>query len=287
MMDPKFRRRLAGLEIHAQRLLNTPQKGDWLSTVRGQGLEFRDLREYVPGDDVRRLDWKATARSGRPQLRRYDEDRQQEIWFAFDLSASMTGPRRELALEVLALLAWAAVRKGDRFGLVGFTDRIELTRRPARGETQLWALLEDLLTEVPVSKGTDLGPLWRHFLRSGGHRSTLIVLGDFQSNPQAELLRTLTQRHDLLALQVYEVRTLAANLGLSPWTDSETGETSWIDLGSPLVRQALAQAEASEREALQRELRKAGAWCQALPAGAAYLPLLLEFFQRRREVLGA
>jgi uncharacterized protein (DUF58 family) len=206
MMDPALRRRMKELEIRSLRLVNSRFMGEWASNMRGQGLEFRDLREYVPGDDVRRLDWKATARSGHPQLRRYNEDRQQNIYLAVDLSASMAGRKAELALQMAAVLGWAAVKQGDRFGLAGFTDTVEIHRPPARGEAQLWATLEDLLQYAPASKQTNFGPLWKFFLKHLAHRATIIILSDFASGVDAHMLGALAMKHEILAFQISDPR---------------------------------------------------------------------------------
>ncbi len=287
MMDAALRRRLKELEIHALRLVNSRFLGEWSSNVRGQGLEFRDLREYVVGDDVRSLDWKATARSGRPQLRRFSEDRQQTIWLAIDLSASMQGNKSRLAQEILAVLAWAAVKQTDRFGVIGFTDRIELYRNPARGEAQLWAALEDLLSWTPQSSATDLGPVQDFFLHRPSHRSTIIMISDFWTGLDTRRLGALAQRHDVLALQVLDPREFGqVPGGLCLVEDPETGQTAWVDLGSSHMNRRLQESTEADRQAVRLNLRRAGVWYASFSTGGDFLPPLLDFFHRRTEARG-
>jgi len=287
-MDAAMRSRLRKLEISAMRLVNTRFLGEWSSNVRGQGLDFLDLREYVPGDDVRHLDWKATARSGRAQLRRFTEDRQQTIWIAIDLSASMEGSKDELARELVAVLGWAAIKQADLFGVVGFTDRIEIFRQPARGEAQLWASLEDILSHTARSPKTNLSPVWDFCSRHLNHRSTIIVISDFRADLDSKALGTLAVRHEILAFRVSDPRDSGKIDGrLAPVTDSETGERSWIDFSSKGIEERLSAEMAQSGLAIKQEFRRHGAWFADFTTDKDFLAPLMEFFHRRREVIGA
>ncbi len=288
MMDPALRQSMKELEIQAIRLVNNRFMGEWASNMRGQGLEFRDLREYVPGDDVRRLDWKATARSGRPQLRQFTEDRQQNIWLALDVSASMTGRKAELAARMLAVLGWAAVKQGDKFGLMGFSDRLELHRTPARGEAQLWTALEDALEFKPESRLTSLNPVAEFFLKRVSGHATVIILSDFSAALDGRLLRALSGRHEVLAFHLSDpLEEGHGDGGLSLVEDSESGELAWVDLSQARARSNLKASALADREQIRLELRKAGFWYSHFTAGDDFLPPLMEFFHRRMEVLGA
>ncbi len=288
MIDPELRRRVKDLELRAMRLVSGRFMGEWASNLKGQGLEFRDLREYVPGDDIRRLDWKATARTGRPHLRQFTEERQQSVWFALDLSASMTDRKGELARRLVATLAWASVKQGDPFGFVGFTDRIEMSRPSARGETQLWATIDLVANHSPASKGTDFSPVWEFFLKSLTARATIVLVSDFSVGIDKKMLAALALRHEVLAFQVIDPReTGAIPGGLSLAVDGETGERRWVDFSSTGARSNLSALSETDRRSLQAELRKSGVWYREFYAGDDFLPPLLAFFHRRREVLGA
>jgi uncharacterized protein (DUF58 family) len=288
MIDPALKRRVKDLEIRAIHLVSNRFMGEWASNMRGQGLEFRDLREYVIGDDVRRLDWKATARSGKPQLRQFTEERQQNVWFALDLSASMHGPKATLAREIVAVLGWAAVRQGDPFGLVGFTDRIEIHRPAARGEAQLWAGVDDVVGCHTQSRQTDFSPVGEFFLKKAGNRATVIIVSDFAAGLDKHLLSALAMRHEVIALQITDPREEGFLPGaLALFEDSESGERGWVDLSSPRASKLLRDECAASREETRAALRKAGIWYRDFPAGQDFLPPLMEFFHRRREVIGA
>jgi uncharacterized protein (DUF58 family) len=288
MIDPALRRRVKDLEIRALHLVSGRFMGEWASNMRGQGLEFRDLREYVIGDDVRRLDWKATARSGRPQLRQFTEERQQHIWFALDLSASMDGKKTALARELLAVLGWAAVKQGDPFALMGFSDRVEFSRQPARGEAQLWASVEDVVGCERQSKQTDFAPVWEFFLKRLRARATIVIVSDFSSGLDKRMLSALAMRHEVLAFRLSDPREEGRiDGGLSMFEDSETGEMAWVDLSSSSASARLRDMSDEDRERTKRELRKAGVWHQSFAVGEDFLLPLMEFFHRRREVIGA
>jgi len=294
MIDPSLRRRMKELEIRSLRLVNGRFMGEWASNMRGQGLEFRDLREYVPGDDVRRLDWKATARSGRPQLRQFIEDRQQSIWFALDLSASMDGRKAELARQILAVLGWAAVKQNDRFALMGFTDRIEIHQPPSRGEARLWAAVDAVLEHKRESKQTAFAPVWEFFLKRLTGRATIILLSDFSAGLDTRMLRALAARHEVLAFQLIDPREdgrpdggRQTTGGLASFEDSETGERVWADLSPAGAAAKLYGANEAARQAVRKDLRKAGVWYSSFAVDKDFLPPLMEFFHRRMEVLGA
>jgi uncharacterized protein (DUF58 family) len=268
-MDPSLRRRMKELEIRSLHLVNSRFMGEWASNMRGQGLEFRDLREYVPGDDVRRLDWKATARSGKPQLR-----------------------------QILAVLGWAAVKQGDRFAVMGFSDTVELHRPPARGEAQLWAALEDVFSHVPRSRVTSFAPVWEFFLKRLTHRATIIILSDFAAGLDTRMLTALSMRHDVMAFQLVDPQESGQNNdsktgadkrsatgGLGFYQDSESGEKVWVDLSSTVAFRRLDALNAEERNKTRNDLRKAGVWYNSFLSGQDFLPPLMEFFHRRREVL--
>ena len=287
-MDAATRQRLKRLEISAQRLVSGRFLGEWSSNVRGQGLDFQDLREYVPGDDVRHLDWKATARSGRPQLRRFAEDRQQSIWLAIDLSASMEGAKAELARELVAVLGWAAIKQSDRFGVIGFTDRVEIHRPPARGEAQLWASLEDILGHQTLSPKTSLSPVWDFCSRQLGHRSTIIVVSDFRAELDARALGALASRHELLAFRLLDHLDEGEIEGrLALVTDAETGARAWVDFSRRGMKEKLALELAQSGDEIRREFRRHGAWYAEFRSGEDYLPPLMKFFHGRREAIGA
>lgn len=289
MIDESLRKRLKSLQIKARHLADSPLAGEWTSNVLGQGLEFRDLREYVPGDDIRRLDWKATARTGRAHLRQFRQDRQKTVHLALDLSASMSyGTKAQRARELFTLLGWTAVLHRDRFALVGFTEKLEFHRPPAQGEPQLWAGLQQFFSLEPQSVKTDFGPLWTYWRHTLNHRATCIVISDFAGSWDVNSLRGLCQRHDLWVFHVSDpVEVEGSDGGLVRLRDPENGSQAWADI-SPQVQKGRQMAwEEARRQELEQEIRRAGGWYAHFPGDQDYFPILMDFLRKRDRIIHA
>ena len=284
-MEEKLRQKLRSLEIKARQLADNRLVGEWKSNVLGQGLEFRDLRDYVPGDDIRRLDWKATARTGKPQLRQFQEERQQTIHLGLDLSASMDfGDKLQYSRELLTLIGWTAVLQKDRFALTGFTDKIEFSRSPSRGEAQLWSSLQDIFSHETQSKKTGFKSLWRHFFQILNHKSTVIVISDFYGDPDLPSLKALAQRHDLWIIHITDPREFAQG-GLVNLMDSETGEKKWVDTSQKKENHRMGFMSEEERIRFSLEIRRGGGWYAHFPVTRDPFSGLMEFLKTRERLL--
>ena len=211
MSPAELARQVRLLEIATRHIVTDVFAGDYSSAFKGRGIEFADVREYQPGDDVRTIDWNVTARAGRPFIKRFSEERELTVMLAVDLSGSGgfgTGVRskRELACEVAALLAFAAVRKGDRVGLLIFTDRVEMYVPPKKGARHTLRLIRELLAFEPTHLGTRLTAAADHLCRLLPRRSLVFVISDFLSDDLTPAMRKLAPRHDLVALDVGDPR---------------------------------------------------------------------------------
>jgi uncharacterized protein (DUF58 family) len=200
----------------------------------------------------------------------------------------MAGAKAELARELLAVLGWAAIKQSDRFGVLGFTDQVEIHRPPARGEAQLWASLEDILAHEVRSSKTSLSPVWEFCSRYLLHRSTIIVVSDFRADLDPKALGAIASRHELLAFRVVDPRDEGEVEGrLDLVVDGETGEKAWVDFSRRGMRRKLSDETAKSGDAVRREFRRHGAWYAEFRAGREYLVPLMQFFHRRREAIGA
>ncbi|HWE36860.1 MAG TPA: DUF58 domain-containing protein [Isosphaeraceae bacterium] len=260
--------------------------GAYLSARPGMGLAFAELRAYEPGDDVRHIDWNATARQGRPFVRRYVEERALTLWLVVDVSASLRfGPegrtKADRAAQAAALLAAAAIRNGDRAGLVLVSDRIEAELPPAGGTRHLARLLRTLVATPAVSRRTELAAGLGRLSRRG-RRSLVVAVGDFLGPEPVGPWRRAARRHEAVALRVFDPREeRLPPSGLLALEEAESGRRRVVDAGSRRVRDAYAKA-AEERRAAFR------AWCGAtglvaLELSTADDPLrpLLRFFHGR------
>lgn len=286
-------RRAQRVEIVAARTVNDAMVGAYLSRFKGRGTDFEELREYVPGDDVRAMDWNVTARTGRPFIRLHREERELTMVIAVDVSGSSgfgSGEKtlRERAADVAACLAVSALKAGDKVGLLLFTDREELWVSPKKGRRHVLRIIRDVLEFKPVSRLTSFGSPMRRLGRALRRRSMVFVVSDFLAGPggaeaMAAALGELNARHDTACVQLVDARERALpDVGVVALEDAETGEIREVDTGSERVRRAFAvQAEARLAETAAG-LARAGTDVARLDAEAAVAPALARFFERRR-----
>ena len=284
-------RRVAGIRLLTVRLVNEQFAGDYHSSFKGQGIEFDEVRPYIPGDDVRAIDWNVTARSGTPHIKRFAEERELTVIFLMNISSSQAFgsgqlTKSELAALLTCLLAMAAVQNADKIGLVNFSDRIEKVIPPRKGRTAVMRLVRDVLAaERDTRQGTDIAAALRYLNRIQKRRALVFLISDFQDRDFADELRTTAQRHDLVALAVEDPREAQlSNAGLVEVQDPETGDLVLIDTGSPSVRQHFAEAAAAERTALRQTLMRYGIdgeWFSTDDSDEATVHRLRRLFNRR------
>jgi len=263
MLPPDYLQRLRQVEVRARLVSEQLMGGRMVSVFKGRGMDFADVREYVPGDDVRRIDWNVTARLRKPFIKRHTEERELVVMLLVDASASghfgtagadaEASTKRELAAVLAGALAFSAIRNGDRVGLILFTDRVERYVPPRKTRAHVTRLLHELLYTQPKASGTSLTTAL-HFLNNLLHRPALVfVLSDFQDAAADSWQRTLAatnQRHEVIALRTVDHRELELpDVGLALVQDSETGEVMELDTADPAVRAGWASAaEARARE---------------------------------------
>lgn len=275
------------LEVRARKLMENRALGAYDAVFRGHGIEFAEVREYEPGDPFNAIDWKVTARTGHPFVKRFVEERELNVLLVVDVSGSTAfGTRqrtkRDLATEIAALLGLAATRNNDRVGLLLFTDRVEAYVRPRRGRQRLRHLLLELVSVRPQGRGTDLGLALRTAGRVLKTRSLVFVLSDFRDGHFQRDLTALSRRHDVVGFRLTDpAEALLPEAGLIEVRDPETGRTGILDLADPGVRDELAAYAARREEEARRAFRRGGADELSLSTSRPYAPELAAFFARR------
>ncbi|MGD9093902.1 MAG: DUF58 domain-containing protein, partial [Anaerolineales bacterium] len=258
---------LLRLDWHVIRRLDGLFQGDYRSLLYGYGVDFADLREYQPGDDIRYIDWNVTARMDTPYVRQYIEDREISAWFLLDLSPSMTfgtleRGKESVLIDFVTTLARLLTRNGNRVGAILYDNRVELTIPPRGGRTQVLRLVNDMLKRQasPSSKMTDLTPLLEAALNTIKKRSLIFIISDFICAPGWDrALNLLHRRHDLMAIRLWDPREVELpEAGLVLLEDAETGEQLYVDTRDKKFRQRFNQAAQHREAELSQTFKRAG-----------------------------
>jgi uncharacterized protein (DUF58 family) len=287
MSPDEVMREVRRLEITTRHLVRDIVAGEYSSAFRGRGVEFSEVREYQPGDDVRTIDWNVTARLGSAYVKRYLEERELTVLFVVDASASeQFGTRlrtkHSLAIEVCAVLALAAARNSDRVGAVWATDRIERFVPPQRGRRHALRVINDLLAFEPAGTGTDLGAALGFIEPVLRRRAVIFLVSDFLTSGYQAALGHLARRHDVIALQLYDPRERELpDLGLVSFHEAESGAWQLVDTGRAVTRELFNRRAVDFDRSLQQDIRQRGADLVRLETGRPYAESLIAFFRRR------
>jgi uncharacterized protein (DUF58 family) len=280
------------IEIRTRRLSNDSFQGGVQSRFRGRGMDFDELREYEPGDDIRAIDWNASARTGRTFVKKYREERQLTVVFVVDMSASGAlgageGTKRDQAVEIAGVLALAALRSDHRVGLLLYTDGVERFIPPARGRAHTRRLVHDMVAFEPTGRGTKLAEALKTLRKRLHRRAVVVLLSDFllsaTDSEQARVeLAGMARRHDVVCIRTGDKHDRELpSVGLLTLEDAETGEIVELDTSSARQRAALAQAIRETDAHIRALVRAAGADFLEVDTLQPYLGALIGFFKSR------
>jgi uncharacterized protein (DUF58 family) len=278
-VSPEVLGRVRRLEITARRLVDEVFAGRYNSTFKGRGMEFSEVREYLPGDDVRSIDWNVTARAGRPFVKKFTEERELTVLFLVDTSLSQSFGSRgrlksELAAEVAAVLAFSALRNGDKAGMILFSDRVEKFIPPRKGRAHALRLIREALAARAAGRGTSLAGALDFLNRVQRRRAVAFLLSDFLDGGYEKTLRVTLKRHDLIAVPVSDPWEAALPRGARLLLeDAETGE--------PAVVKSPVFDGRGRLPALRKDLARFGADAVFVETDAPYVKAFLSFFRER------
>jgi uncharacterized protein (DUF58 family) len=292
MLAPEFLKRLRRIELRTRKIINTTFVGEYRSTFKGTGMEFIDVREYLPGDDIRSIDWKVTARMGRPYVKKFVEERELTVILCVDASGSgYFGTRSQFKMEqsaqVAATLAFSAVTNNDKVGLLFFTDRVERYVPPRKGRQHVMRLVRDILLFQPRHRDTDPATALEFVMRIHKHRAIVFLLSDFMGrgfSPERVRipLGIAARRHDLVAIPITDpAEWELPRVGLADLEDTETGEIVTVDTSSPTLRKAYREHMTASQARRDRLFRQLGIDTIALHTHEDFTPKLHKFFQLR------
>jgi uncharacterized protein (DUF58 family) len=283
------------LEIRTRRLVDDTMAGAYHSVFKGRGMDFDEVREYSPGDEVRTIDWNVTARAGRPFVKKFTEERELTIFLVVDISASGNFgsgamAKRDLAAELASVLAFSAIRNSDKVGLLLYTDRVERYLPPKKGRRHVLRVVRDILYHEPQGIGTDtvkVLDVLNHVLH---RRAVVFLISDFEASgdpdvARAQLRRAVRQtnrRHDLIAVHIEDPREKELpNVGIVALEDAETGEIIELDTARAAVRKQFKERSLERAQRLKSDLRGEGIDSLQLQTDLPYLPALQRFFKSR------
>jgi len=313
MIPREILKKIRQIEIRTNRLVSETLAGQYHSVFKGQGMNFDEVREYQPGDDVRSIDWNVTARMNHPFIKKFVEERELTVMLVVDLSGSglfgsVAQSKRELAAEMASVLAFSAIRNNDKVGLILFSEGVEKFIPPRKGRKHVLRVIREILFYQPRKRGTDLNSALKFLLRVLPHRSIVVILSDFlgQTAPtrpeidahlrrkavlsetlgQASLtvLRQANRRHDVVAVQItdrFELELPA--LGRLVLKDAETGEVLEVNTGDERKRVAFAQRQARAQAELLKLFRSARIDSIQLRTDQPYAGALGRFFETREK----
>lgn len=277
------------IQIRTSHLVSDLFAGQYQSVFKGHGMEFAEVRHYLPGDDVRTIDWNVTARTGTPHVKRFVEERELTVMLLVDASASthfgtVKQLKSEMAAELAALFAFSAITNNDKVGLVMFSDRVELALSPKKGTRHVLRVIREVLSFAPQGRGTDVAAALEHLNHVSKRRCVTFVISDFLDTHARLALKIANRRHDVIAVVLDDPRDMTLpDVGLIELQDAESGDTLLIDTGDARVRREFEQrAEAARRER-ERMLRGVDVDAIVVRTDRPYTEALLRFFRMREQ----
>jgi uncharacterized protein (DUF58 family) len=284
-------KKIRALEIKTKGLVQTVFAGDYHSVFKGRGMNFEDVREYQPGDEIRAIDWNVTARLGTAFVKKFTEERELTVILVVDVSASgnfgsTAQSKRELAAEVACLLAFSAIRNNDKVGLLLFSDRVELFIPPKKGRSHTLRIIREILFFEPAGGGTAPALALDYLNKVVTRRAVVFFVSDFQSGDFSRELSVSGRRHDFIAVHVQDQREeILPNVGIITLEDAETGEQIEINTADRTTRARFSALAETRRAELNRTLRRNSIDAISLRTGEDYLPALRSFFKQRERRL--
>ncbi len=252
------------IDIVSRKVVDAMLGGEYRSVFKGRGIEFDEVREYQPGDEIRTVDWNVTARTGKPFVKRYIEEREQTLFFVVDMSASGSfgstdKTKTEIAAEICGLLAFSAIKNNDKVGLIIFTDEVELFIPPQNGEQHVLYIIREILGFEPAGLRTDIGHALDYLGRMVRQKCVVFLLSDFQDSGYDKALRLAAHHYDLIAVSITDPRELSIpNVGLVELSDPETGRRRVVDTSSSAARRNYEAAARTRQQELKEQLSRIG-----------------------------
>ena len=291
MIPEEILKKVQHIHIRARHTVNDVLTGQYESVFKGQGMEFEEVREYQPGDDIRSIDWNVTARMGHPFLKKFVEERELTVMLVIDASSSsrfgsVKQLKAELTAELCAVLAFSAIKNNDKVGLIVFTDRVEKYIPPKKGRRHVLHVISEALSFHPQGHRTNVAVALEYLNRVTIRRTVTFLISDFMATDYEQALRTANKRHDIIAITVTDPRELELpKVGIIALEDAETGERLIVDTNSRRTREEYQRNTRKEIEERQRVFRSTNVDTINVATHRPFTEPLLRFFRMREKRL--
>jgi len=287
MIPKEILKKVRQIEIRTGRLVNDVFAGKYESVFKGRGMEFHEVREYVPGDDIRSIDWNVTARTGHPHVKKFVEERELTILLMADMSGSgyfgsAEKMKRDVMAEIGALLAFSAIKNNDKVGLLLFTDKVEKFIAPKKGRPHVLRVIRELLYYKAKGKKTSINTALEYLGKVLKKKTVVFLISDFIDSGYEKLLRILNKRHDIIGISISDPReTHLPSIGLLEFEDAETGERLYLDSSDDFLRNELKKRRDSFVESRNKAFKSMSMDSVDISTDRSYIKPLILFFRTR------
>ena len=288
-MSKEILKKVRQIEIRTKNIVNDFFGGDYHSNFKGRGMTFSEVREYVPGDDVRSIDWNVTARTGKPHIKIFEEERELSVLILIDVSSSgVFGSKKnlkiDLGVEIAAMLSFSAIKNNDKVGLALFSDKVEKYIPPKKGKKHVLRLITDIVNHdfENSNKRTSIKTAIDFANKISKRKSVIFLISDFIDDNFWNELKFLNFKHDVIGLQIYDsYERNFPNLGIINIHDSETGENTWIDTTSKKIRDKFQKNSIKKLNSFSKKCKNIGFDLIQISTDDDYIKFLMQFFRSR------
>ena len=288
-MSKEILKKVRQIEIRTKNIVNDFFGGDYHSNFKGRGMTFSEVREYVPGDDVRSIDWNVTARTGKPHIKIFEEERELSVLILIDVSSSgVFGSKKDLkinlGIEIAAMLSFSAIKNNDKVGLALFSDKVEKYIPPKKGKRHVLRIITDIMNHDfdNTNKRTSIKNAIDFANKISKRKSVIFLISDFIDDNFWNELKFLNFKHDLVGLQIYDsYQKNFPNIGLINIHDSETGKSTWIDTTSKKNREKFEKNSNEKLNNFSKKCKNIGFDLLQISTDDDYIKFLMQFFRSR------
>lgn len=287
MQTSELLKKVRAIEIKTKGLSTNIFAGEYHSAFKGRGMAFSEVREYQPGDDIRIIDWKVTARFNHPYIKVFEEERELTLMLLIDVSASGAygsnyGLKKERVTEIAAVLAFSAIQNNDKIGVILFSGKIEKFIPPKKGRSHVLTIIRELLNFKPEQKDTNISEALGYFVNVIKKRCTAFLISDFMDQGMEQALRSARNKHDLIGLRVYDpLEAELPDLGIVRIQDAETGQEMYVDTASKKVRNHFKHLRETRAKRIKDLFKKAGVDYASIRTDQSYVHPLIMLFKNR------